>query len=174
MSVVDAIKAFTEGASLRSIVLDAALNAAVNYGGGKALDKLVDVAAPAIGMVGHKVAAKVLKPATLERQITRHHVYPIFLGGPKKGILAGLSSNMQTEFHNLLYENLIRELGLPRRMRTASAKEWEAVLRKIPGGREQMLRILIETSQQFDQRLGGDVLTSALLEQLETMGLLSD
>ena len=96
-----------------------------------------------------------------------HHVFPKFLGGNLDGFLVGLTPALHTEFHSDLLAAL-RERGLTR-PGNGSAREWADLL-DTGDYTAKMLDALKEVSRAYDQRLGGDVITTALLEQLKAQG----
>jgi RHS repeat-associated protein len=159
LSVKKYAKEFTEGVSLGQIAFDAGLNIAVNYAGGKMLEKIIDVAGPAARKFTEKATKRVRK-----KLCDAHHIIPKFLQGDPSGALAGLTPEMHTKYHKMLKEKLETKFG--RKFGGWSTNlEWEQFLSD-PLKRMQAAEVLIDTATNLDDELGGDVLTSALLKEL--------
>jgi hypothetical protein len=110
MTFKQAITDFSNGVSLRSIMLDLTIELALNYAGGKALDALVDVAAPILRGFsatfgqGWKKAAADFSPgsANVIRKWPLHHPWPVYLQGLRDQTLKKMPKKLHQRFHAAL------------------------------------------------------------------------
>lgn len=153
---------FIEGASIQQVLATVAIDAAFNWAGGKACEA-------ALGSMIKNAGSLLKKIKTARAYIERHHVFPKFLGGDPDGLLAGLSRKFHQAFHSDLLAAL-RERGM-KRPGKGSCDEWAELLRE-GNNMQLMMDALIQTSKRWDDKLGGDVLTTALMQQLRNQGLL--
>ncbi|MDI9380721.1 MAG: RHS repeat-associated core domain-containing protein [Verrucomicrobiota bacterium] len=159
-----AIDAFARGASLQSVALELAVELAIQAGGGKAMDKLIDVGRPLLNKFGQALG-KGLKGA-LELEIHMHHVFPKFLKGDAGGILVGLEKRLHEKFHGGLLKALHEKGIYPAYKQTWDKyfeKEGKALL-------PDALKVLREYTKQFDKENGTHLLQS-LLEQFAKQGV---
>jgi len=103
----------------------------------------------------------------LRRLFDKHHVFSKFLGGDASGNLVGLPPNLHKAFHKDLLAAL-RQRGL-KRPGHGKTTDWVNLIAK-PGNTEKMVDALFEVSQKYDQTLGGDVISTALLDQMIKQG----
>jgi len=152
-------KRVVAGESLRAVFMDVAIDAAVDYAGGK----LFGAAVKGMGKVGARVAGKGV--AVIER----NHVLARFLGGADDGMLGGLSRNLHRgkgpkSWHNILRKNLRKYLGdaCPPNLSTEAFEE----LLTNPMNKMRVSQALVDAAGEFDDLHGGNIISGAMVQSL--------
>ena len=148
-----------EGVALRSILLDVAIDAGINYAGGK----IFDAAVKGIGSIGSRLVAG----------IHNHHVIPKFLKGHRGGRTIQLPRQIHSgkgdkSYHNILRKHLKNQLGddYPSNLKTQDFLE---LFQDIETGALDKMKVsqaLIDAAAEFDEINPGYDLTQETVEAL--------
>ena len=151
----DYAKRIASGANLRGILLEAAFEIGCDLVIGKGMGMV----AKAVGPVGKKLGKRVRKAV-----FDKHHVFAKFLQGDPAGIRVGLTPKAHRRYHKLLREGLKKKFNKTF-WRWKTDKQWKNFLDD-PLNRVRVGEVLMDTALEFDQEMGGDVVTTALIQQL--------
>jgi len=157
-SIKSYVQQFKEGVELSNIFKNIAIDAGINYAGGK-LFKVALKGLGSIAKAAHKGGKNVANLATQQ-----HHVWPKFLGGLKNGNTIIIPKELHGKFHDTLYKRLQKHFG--KSCRSWSTKTWENFLKEDPGRTRIMWQELIDTTTELDSELGGVDVMNALLNQM--------
>ena len=145
--------------ALQSVLMNVAIDSAMDYAGGK----IFGLALKGAGAV----AGKVIKAGG--KFIERNHVIPLFLGGAKDGMRNGLSRNLHrgkgpNSWHNILRKKLTQAFGseTPKGLKTEG---WDELLRD-PVKRMKAAQCLVDAAGEFDEIHGGDIMSTAVVTEL--------
>jgi hypothetical protein len=93
-----------------------------------------------------------ISPSALSGKIVEHHAYPMFMGGPKKQVLAPIFESVHDPFHAEL-RSALRQAGFPPiGGRTGSTERWLEYFRQNPEREVEANRILRDVTRKFDRR----------------------
>jgi hypothetical protein len=158
-SFKDYAQQFKDGVGLRTLFMNIAIDAAINYAGGKAL-KLACKGLTKVAKAARKGAKKLGDLAE-----NRHHAWPKFLGGAPGGNTIKIPVELHKKFHDKLYKRLQKHFG--KSCRGWSTKQWDDFLKEDPERMRIMWEELIGTTTELDKELGGVNVINALFDQME-------
>jgi RHS repeat-associated protein len=93
-----------------------------------------------------------------KRMVNAHHALPKFLGGDVNQVLSKLDSNIHTEFHQLLGQDL-KNAGIPLNVggRGGSAADWARYMRVNSGAQRTAIDSVLNTSRAIDTKYGTQI-----------------
>lgn len=153
-------KQLADGVALRSILLNVAIDAGINYAGGK----IFKAAVKGIGKIGSKLVARFGGEG--------HHVIPKFLTGATKGRKVKIPRKIHCgkgdkSYHNILRKHLKKHFGddMPSNLKTADfEKMFDSNLGDI--NKMKASQALMDAAAEFDEIHPGYDLTGNTVEAL--------
>ena len=138
------------GADLRTVLLEAVIDTAASYGGGKAFDKMTRTLSVLTARYAKDGVSQTMKKISRQAGEHLHHLLPKFLDGDPGGLFAFIPKEVHQKFHagflRLLSKENIKLSG-------QAGDTWKKLFEANPELKWKAWDLLLKYTWQFDKKL---------------------